>query len=76
MFPSLKSGRLLAVLQRKPLEYVVVHQAGSHRKLRSPHGFGDVMFSWHDGATIPPGAVRKILTKDVGLTEQDALALL
>lgn len=75
-FPSLKAKRLLAVLRREPLRYVVARQRGSHRHLQSERGYPDLMFSFHDGATVPPGAVRKILTRDVGLTEQDALALL
>jgi hypothetical protein len=34
------------------------------------------MFSFHDKVTVPPGAVRKILTRDVGLRVGDALRLL
>jgi hypothetical protein len=29
-------------------------------------------FTFHDGATIPAGLVRKILVKDVGLGEEEA----
>jgi predicted RNA binding protein YcfA (HicA-like mRNA interferase family) len=61
---------------RKPLEYRIDRQKGSHRRLKSDQGFPDLTFSFHDGVTIPPGAVRKILTRDVGLSEQDALKLL
>jgi len=75
VFPSLKASELLAVLMRKPLNYQVERQRGSHRKLTSPAGYPDLWFSFHDGVTVPPGAVKKILTKDVGLSEQDALAL-
>lgn len=75
-FPSLKAAQLLAVLTRKPLEYVVIRQAGSHRTLESPNGYPRLGFAFHDGATVPPGAVRKILTRDVGLDEQTALGLL
>ncbi len=76
IFPSLKARRLLAILGRRPLEYQVVRQRGSHRHLKSVRGYPDLLFSFHDHATIPPGAVRKILTRDVGLTETNALALL
>ncbi len=76
MFPSLKAGQLLAVLQRKPLEYAIARQRGSHRRLESPNGYPPVLFSFHDGTTIAPGAVRKVLTKDVGLSEEEALRLL
>jgi predicted RNase H-like HicB family nuclease len=30
-------------------------------------------FAFHDGATIPPGLVRKVLCRDVGLGEPEAL---
>jgi predicted RNA binding protein YcfA (HicA-like mRNA interferase family) len=76
MFPSLKSGRLLAVLMRKPLSYAIARQGGSHRTLVSSTGYPQLLFSFHDGVTIPPAAVKKILTKDIGLSEQAALKLL
>lgn len=76
MFPSLKAKQMLALLKRKPLEYRVVEQVGSHRKLESPNGYPPLGFSFHDKATLPRGLVRKILIKDVGLSEEDAQALL
>lgn len=76
MFPSLKAKKLLAILGRKPLEYVIARQKGSHRTLKSAAGYRDLLFSFHDGDTVPPGAVKKILTTDVGLTEKEALELL
>jgi predicted RNA binding protein YcfA (HicA-like mRNA interferase family) len=41
-FPSLKAKRLMAVLQRQPLGYVVRRQRGSHRVhwKRNPWGHG------------------------------------
>jgi hypothetical protein len=33
-------------------------------------------FAFHDRATVPSGAVRRILTKDVGLAEDEARELL
>lgn len=75
-FPSLKAGQLLAVLMRAPLNYRITRQRGSHRRLESSAGYPPLSFSYHEGATVPPGAVKKILTKDVGLSEEDALALL
>jgi predicted RNA binding protein YcfA (HicA-like mRNA interferase family) len=74
-FPALKAQQLLAVLQREPLGYEIVRQRGSHRRLRSRNGFPDVAFSYHSGASIPPGAVRKVLVGDVGLSEDDARRL-
>ena len=74
-FPSLKAKQLLAVLQREPLKYKVARQAGSHRRLEA-HGRPSFSFAFHDGATIRPSLVRKILIKDIGLAEDEALKLL
>jgi predicted RNA binding protein YcfA (HicA-like mRNA interferase family) len=74
-FPSVKAKRLLAVLERRPLSYRVVRQVGSHRRMESPH-FPPLSFAFHDSATVPSGLVRKILTRDVGLAEQEARKLL
>ena len=35
-----------------------------------------MLFSFHDRATVPPGLVRKILVKTVGLTPEEAMRLL
>lgn len=67
--------QLLAVLQRAPLGYVVERQRGSHRHLVT-EGRPPVLFSFHDRDTVPPGLVRKILVKTVGLTVEEALRLL
>jgi predicted RNA binding protein YcfA (HicA-like mRNA interferase family) len=75
-FPSVKAKKLLATLMRKPLEYRVARQKGSHRHLVSDNGYGPVTFSWHDGATIPPRLVEKTLVDDVGLERRDALDLI
>ena len=71
----MKAKRLLAVLERQPLGYRVVRQAGSHRRLESPE-YPPLTFAFHDRATIPNGLVRKILVKDVGLAEDKARKLL
>ena len=75
-FPSHKARQLLAIHSREPLAYAVVRQQGSHRRLQSTNGYPPLSFAWHDGATIPPGLVRKVLVKDVGLSEAAALALI
>lgn len=72
----MKGRKLLRVLTREPLSYEVVRQRGSHRQLRSPKNYPPLTFSFHDSATIPPGLVRKILTKDIGLSEEEAKSLL
>ncbi len=75
-FPALKPQQLLAVLRREPLGYEILRQKGSHRRLRSRNGHPDIGFSFHDGTTIPPGLVKKVLVGDVGLSEDEARKLL
>jgi predicted RNA binding protein YcfA (HicA-like mRNA interferase family) len=70
-FPSLKAPQLLRVLLRKPLSYRVVARSGSHRKLESD-GRPTINFAWHDGATVPPRAVKSLLVSKIGLTEEEA----
>jgi predicted RNA binding protein YcfA (HicA-like mRNA interferase family) len=74
-FPSMKASALLGVLMNEPLGYSIARQKGSHRVLRAPD-MPQLLFSYHDGATVPPGVVRKYLVKIIGLSEDDALALL
>jgi predicted RNA binding protein YcfA (HicA-like mRNA interferase family) len=72
----MKTARLLAILMRQPLNYRIVRQHGSHRRLESSSGYPPLGFAWHDGVTIPPGLVRKVLTRDVGLSIEEAKELL
>lgn len=74
-FPSLKAKQLLRILEGAPLNYMVHRQKGSHRILRAP-GRQQITFAYHGGVTVPPGAVRKVLVKDAGLSEDEALGLL
>ena len=74
-FPSLKARRLFRILQTAPLSYRVVRQRGSHRRLEAV-GRPPLTFSFHDGRTIPPATVKRILCKQVGLSEDEALGLL
>ncbi len=74
-FPSVKAKKLLAILERAPLNYRVVWQSGSHRRLES-EGRPSFTFAFHDKATIRPALVRKILVGDVGLAEDEARKLL
>jgi predicted RNA binding protein YcfA (HicA-like mRNA interferase family) len=71
----MKARRLLAILMREPLNYRVVRQTGSHRILRAPDR-PRVVFAFHDGEEIKPREVRKVLVKEVGLAESEALDLL
>lgn len=70
-FPSLKAQQLLRILLRKPLSYKVVRQNGSHRWLEAD-GRPEVLFAWHDKATVPPSRVKKLLVTRIGLTEEEA----
>ena len=76
-FPSLKARELRRVLARAPLSYQAKRSTGgSHTVLKSATGHPDLLWSFHDGHTLAPGLVRKILVRDVGLSEQQARDLL
>lgn len=68
-FPSLKAEKLLRILTREPLAYEVMREKGSHRTLESAKGYPKLVYAYHKGDTVPSGAVREILVKDVGLDE-------
>lgn len=74
-FPTMKAKRLLAVLERAPLNYRVSRQSGSHRRMEAP-GRPPLTFAFHDKTTIPSGLVRKVLVRDAGLAEDEARKLL
>lgn len=74
-FPTMKAKRLLAVLEREPLNYRVSRQSGSHRRMEAPNR-PPLTFAFHDKATVPSGLVRKVLVRDVGLAEDEARKLL
>jgi predicted RNA binding protein YcfA (HicA-like mRNA interferase family) len=72
----MKARELRRVLERKPLSYTLSRaKAGSHAILKSDN-YPQLVFAFHDNQTIPPGLVKKILVRDVGLSEEEALALL
>ncbi|HEX4463862.1 MAG TPA: type II toxin-antitoxin system HicA family toxin [Solirubrobacterales bacterium] len=71
----MKARRLLAVLEREPLNYRASRQSGSHRRMKAP-GRPSLTFAFHDKATIPSAQVRKVLVKHVGLAEDEARKLL
>ncbi len=68
--------QLRQVLEREPLRYRAVRQRGSHVKLKSEAGYPPLLLAFHAGSDIPAGLVRKILIKDVGLSEEEAEGLL
>jgi hypothetical protein len=53
------------------------HRAGDVTSVpgRVPLDEGDppLTFAWHDGVTVPPGMVRKVLVQKVGLSVEEAL---
>lgn len=71
----MKAKRLLAVLEREPLNYRVSRQSGSHRRMEAPDR-PPLTFAFHDKATVPSGLIRKVLVRDVGLAEDEARKLL
>jgi predicted RNA binding protein YcfA (HicA-like mRNA interferase family) len=74
-FPSMKAAQLLRILKSQPLNYETTRQSGSHRRLRSV-GRPSLTWAFHDGRTLAPGEVRRILVTQVGLAEDEALRLL
>jgi len=75
-FPSMKARELRRVLQRPPLSYRTgTSRGGSHVWLEA-QGRPRLRFAFHDGATVPPGLVRDILVRQVGLTEAEAIDVL
>jgi predicted RNA binding protein YcfA (HicA-like mRNA interferase family) len=71
----MKAQALQRLLEREPLGYYVVRRHGSHKVMRAS-GRGQILFAYHDGATVPPRAVAKILMTDVGLSEEEVWDLL
>lgn len=72
-YPSMKSSDLLHILAH--LGYIEDRRVGSRRRLKA-NGRPDLTFAFHDGQTVPPGLVRKILAKDVGLSEDEIREIL
>ena len=74
-FPAVKSRRLLRVLTSSPLNYEEVRRSGSHRRLKAA-GRPTLTWAYHDGRTLSPVEVRRVLVGQVGLAEAEALKLL
>ena len=75
MFPSMKSAKLLRILMRKPLHYVIVRIRGSHRMMESPN-YPKIWYSFHESRELTGIEVRRVLTKQVGLTLNMALEVI
>lgn len=74
-FPALRWPQMRRILERRPLSYRVVRETGSHRRMEAP-GRPPLVLAFHNDAEVPPGLVRKILVRDIGLSEAEALSLL
>ncbi len=74
-FRSMRWAAFQRILSREPLRYRTTRQEGSHRTLEA-EGRPTLRLSFHDNQELPPGLVRKILCKDVGLTPEEARKLL
>ncbi len=68
----MEGRELFVILGRAPLSYRVQRQKGSHRTLVAD-GRPRLLFAFHDGDEVPVGLVRKVLMKDVGLSEDEML---
>lgn len=68
-------GRKLRTLLTRELGYNLVRSTGSHKTLECP-GRPSVTFAFHDGQELAPSQIWKVLVRDVGLTEAEALEVL
>ncbi|MHB1568103.1 MAG: type II toxin-antitoxin system HicA family toxin [Solirubrobacteraceae bacterium] len=71
----MKAQALLRILMRSPLSYSETRRSGSHRRLKAT-GRPPITWAYHDGRTLSPREVRRVLVDQVGLDESEALALL
>ncbi|MCY4632402.1 MAG: type II toxin-antitoxin system HicA family toxin [bacterium] len=72
-YPSKKSGEVLRLLQS--LGYRVERTKGSHSRLVAS-GRPPLLYAYHRGVTVPPRALRHILEREVGLSEDEIVELL
>jgi predicted RNA binding protein YcfA (HicA-like mRNA interferase family) len=67
---------MLAILERKPLEYREKRRKGSHRRMATDNGYPEIGFWAHDKDTLKGSVVREILVSQVGLSEDEARKLI
>lgn len=72
-FPAIKARRLLAALLS--VGYVEKRRKGSHRRLECV-GRSALTFSFHDNVEVSGRLVKKVLTVDAGMTEDEAKEIL
>ena len=66
-FPTMKAKRLLAVLQREPLNYRVSRQSGSYRRMEAP-GRPPLTFASMTGQPCPPASSARFSSNSVGIS--------
>ncbi|WP_322751697.1 MULTISPECIES: type II toxin-antitoxin system HicA family toxin [unclassified Frankia] len=75
-FPAMKPRQLLKVLARLGYGEGSRDAGGSHRWLEAP-GRPRLLWAFHESVTsIGPVVVRRILVKEVGLTQEEALEVI
>lgn len=74
-FPSMKAKELLRLLQKKPLNYTIIRQRGSHKRLKSDVG-DTFTFAYHGSEELSGKQVFYILVVQVGLSETFAMEVL
>ena len=74
-WPAHKAGHVLKKILIKQLGYQRARQSGSHVRLEAD-GRPAITWAYHKGDTVPPGVLRDILVKQVGLTLDEAKELL
>ena len=72
-FPALKTPRVLKLLTT--VGYEQQRRTGSHRILTCA-GRERIVFAFHDGAEVPPSALRHMLVNRAGLSDDAILDLL
>jgi len=72
-YPTLKPRQVLAMLKR--VGYQQVRQKGSHRRLEADDR-PPITLAYHDGSDVPRIALRKLLEKQIGLSEAEIRDLL
>jgi predicted RNA binding protein YcfA (HicA-like mRNA interferase family) len=69
-FPAMRARQLRRLLE-KELGYSVIRTKGSHRRMEA-EGRPALTFAFHDADTVAPSLVRSILTRQAGLTLDEA----
>ena len=76
----MKSRKFLAILFREPLNYYIVSQRGSHRKLKSKSyptiQYCSIQYCFHNSREVSGIEIKKILITVIGLTLEQGLELI